>query len=338
MRGTTVFLKRQGHEMPRLKHLAGAVQIPLAVIAALVSFACTPAYEKPQQNDFFTPVDRIVHKKSISDTLAQSREHTSVTADDGLKDSLLVLYRQQSKRLSDMIQQVRLLAKNNVAGEENNTESFTENLAESDSLSNEVLLEKIKIQNQRLNGVIEQLKLLSNRQDQRLNQDRPADSTSQIPIQTTPVQQIPVRVTGAKAVPPQPASAQQARGSRNLKTSFNYGKAIELYNNRHYGKAINAFEKMLSQKIEPGLADRCHFWMGVCHLNLNRPNQALIEFNHVLEYANSEKKEESYFMMGQCYERNGAKKSAVMMYEKILRLYPQGKLAPVVEKKIALLK
>jgi TolA-binding protein len=324
--------------MPRLKRPAGAVQMLLAVIAALVFFACTPAYEKPQQNDFFTPVDRMVHKKSVSDTLAQSREQTGVTADDGLKDSLLVLYRQQSKRLSDMIQQVRLLTKNNAAGEEKETESFTENLAKSDSLSNEVLLEKIKIQNQRLNGVIEQLRLLSLRQDQRLNQDRPADSASSVPVQTTPVQQVPVRVTGARAVPPQPGIAQQARGSRNINTSLNYGKAIELYNHRQYGKAIDAFEKMLRQKIEPALAARCHFWTGVCHFNLNRPNQALNEFTRVLEYANSEKKEEAYFMMGQCYERNGAKKSAVMMYEKILRLYPQGKLAPVVEKKIALLK
>lgn len=328
--------------MLHLKHLAGAAQKPLAVIAALILFACSPAYEKPPQNDFFTPVDRMVHKKSISDTLAQSREHTvytNVTADDGLKDSLLVLYRQQSRRLSEMIQQVRVLTKNHIAGEEKDTESITENLAESDSLSNEVLLEKIKIQSQRLNDVVEQLKLLSkNRQDQRMSQDHPAESAYQIPVQSTPVQQVPVRVTGARAVPPQPGVAQQARGSRNLKPSFNYGKAIELYKSRQYGNAIDAFEKLLSQKIEPALADRCHFWMGVCHFNLNRSNQALNEFNRVLEYANSEKKEEAYFMIGQCYERNGAKKSAIMTYEKMLRLYPQGSLAPVAGKKIALLK
>jgi TolA-binding protein len=78
--------------------------------------------------------------------------------------------------------------------------------------------------------------------------------------------------------------------------------------------------------------------MGVCYFNLNKSNQAIREFTRVLGFAHSEKAEEAYFMMGQCYERTGAKNSAKMTYEKMLRLYPQGNLKQVVEKKLALLK
>ena len=74
------------------------------------------------------------------------------------------------------------------------------------------------------------------------------------------------------------------------------------------------FEKLLNLKIEPNFADRYHFWTGVCYLDLNKIDQAIKEFTKVLGYSHSDKVEEAYFMLGQCYEQTGAKKSAKMTY------------------------
>ena len=58
----------------------------------------------------------------------------------------------------------------------------------------------------------------------------------------------------------------------------------------------------------------------------------------MLGYAHSEKAEGAYYMMGQCYERKGAKQNAKLAFEKMLRIYPQGSLKQMAEKKLALLK
>jgi TolA-binding protein len=321
-----------------MKHLADLLQLSLVIIVTMIFFACSPIIEKPQQNDFFKPVDRIVQKKTGSDTLVITHESDSAYVEDSLKDSLIVLYSRQNKRLGDMIQQLNLLTKKNNAGNSKDTDDIGEILANRNHISNEMLLEKIKDQNQRLNDVVEQLKLLSQNQLNLSENHNLINGATGVPLKPTPAQQVPVLITGAEAVPAKPVLAPKNSVPRSPTVSLNYGKAIELYKSQQYGKAIDVFEKLLNQKIEPNLADRYHFWMGVCYLNLNKTNQAIKEFTKVLGYSHSDKAEEAYFMIGQCYERTGAKKSAKMTYEKMLRIYPQGNLKQVVEKKLALLK
>ena len=322
-----------------MKQFAEPLKLSLAIIVTAIFFTCSPMPEKTQQNDFFAPVDRIVHKEAESDTFVVIRESDSTHADDGLKDSLIVLFRQQNIRLGDMIRQLNLLTKKNNTGNSKDTDNLSEILANRSQISNEMLLKKIKEQNHRLNDVIEQLKLLSqNQQNQSENHFQLVTGANVIPGQLAPVQQVPVLITGATAVSVQPTLSQQGSVPRKPNTSLNYGKAIQLYKNREYREAIDAFEKLLNQKIEPKLTDRYHFWMGVCYLNLNNSNKAINEFTDVLGYTNSDKAEEAYFMIGQCYERIGSKKSAKMTYEKMLQMYPQGNLKQVAEKKLALLK
>jgi len=322
-----------------MKHLAELLQLSLAIIVATIFFACSPTLEKTQQNDFFPPVDRIVHKKAGSDTLILTRENNSTYTDDDLKDSLVVLFRQQNKRLSDLIQQLNRLTKKNNAVDSKDIDSLDEIPVNRRYISNKMLLEKIKDQNQQLNDVIEQLRLLSQAQrNQSENHYHLVTGDSVVSVQPTSAQNAPVHVAGTNAIPVQQTPVQQVSAARHPDTSLNYGNAIQLYKNRQYGKAIDVFKKLLNQKIEPKFADRYYFWMGVCYLNLNKSDKAIKEFTNVLRYAHSDKAEEAYFMIGQCYERIGAKKSAKITYEKMLQIYPGGNLKQVAEKKLALLK
>jgi pentatricopeptide repeat protein len=322
-----------------MKYLIDVLQASFVMVVTTIFVACAPVIEKPQQNDFFEPVNRVVHKKAGSDSLVMTREIKNTDAEDTLKDSLIVLYQQQNKRLNDMIQQLNQLTKKNMTGNYQDTGKIDEILANRKTISNEMLLEKIKNQNQRLNDVLEQLKLFSkSQQNQNENISQTSEGVNVVTVKPSSGQQVPVLITGAHALPVKSAPAMKYTTPRTLNPSLSYGKAIELYKKRQYDKAIDMFEKMLIQKIEPNLADRYHFWMGVCYLNLNKSNQAIKEFASVLGYSHSEKAEEAYFMIGQCYERTGAKNSAKVVYEKMLKLYPQGNLKRVAEKKLALLK
>jgi TolA-binding protein len=300
----------------------------LAVYGMTIFSACTPIVQKPQQNDFFVPVDRVDHKASISDTLIRTSEYATIV-EDRLNDSLRVLFRQQNKRLGDLMQQLNLFTNNGKGSNFITADTLDDILSNRNDISNEALLKKIRDQNERLNDAVEQLKLLSkNQRVQHENESR----NIVVPVQPAPVQQAPVHT----AV--QPASGKQKPDVRRQEPTFNFGTAIQLYKNQQYGKAIEIFGKLLNQKIEPQLADRYHFWMGVCYFNLNKGAQAINEFRRVLGYARSEKAEEATFMIGQCYERKGAKQDAKATYEKMLRLYPRGSLAQAAKKKLALLK
>lgn len=184
------------------------------------------------------------------------------------------------------------------------------------------------------------LVVLSPQQHKSENQDHTITDANVVPVQPAPTRQVPILITNAKTIPNQLTSSQSISEKRNDNTSLNYGKAIQLYKSRQYAKAINVFKKLLKLRIDPNLADRYHFWMGVCYLDLNKGEQAIKEFMSVLNYTNSEKVEDAYFMIGQCYERIGIgdKKSAIRTYEKMLQIYPNGNLKKVAEKKLALLK
>ena len=321
-----------------MKYSVQSLQVSLFILLMTLLSACVPVIEKPPQNDFFRPVDRVVHKKEGSDSLALSEKIDSAYTEDSFKDSLIVLYQQQNKRLNDLTQQLNLVTKKTSTGKSAYIDASNDILAHRMTVSNELLLEKIKDQNKHLNDVIEQLKLISQNQQTQSGTPSLQPEAAVIPPNPAPAQQIPVLITDANTVPRKQSSPQKNTPPRPANSSLTYAKAIDLYKSQQYGKAIDLFVKLLNQKIEPKLADRYRFWMGVCYLNLNNSNQAIKEFTHVLEYSHSEKAEEAYFMLGQCYERTGEKISARMIYEKLLRLYPQGNLKQVAEKKLALLK
>ncbi len=295
-------------QMNRLNIL---LQLSLAIIAANIFLACSISSENPEEDEiYFKPLDRIVYKKAGAGTFILTREGYTTRIDDELKDSLIQILRQQNKRLDEVSQHMNLLNKRE------NVNNSVDLLTTNGRISNEMLLEMVRDQNQRLNDVFEQLKLLSQNQNERHSRLIPRD----------------------EAVHVRQFSTQTVSESKHLTASLNYGKAIQLYQDGQYEKAIDAFEKLLNSRIEPKLADRYHFWMGVCYFYLFRGREAITEFSEVLRYTNSDKIEGAYFMIGQCFERIGAKKYAKMAFEKILQIYPQGNLKQITETKLALLK
>jgi TolA-binding protein len=304
-------------EVYHMKNFKLFLQVSLILITSTVIFACSSLPEKTaQQDEFFVPVNQVVRQKAGTGTVVYTRGGYAARVDDWLKDSLMEMLRQQNHRLDNVVQHLNSLTNRENADNSMNTDNHDDALATHSRISNEMLLEMLRDQNQRLNDVVDQLKLLS--QNQSMHH---SNLTARVDV--SPIQEVPVR---------------RGSTSHHLNASLNYGKAIQLYQNRQYEKAIDAFKKLLDRRIEPKLADRYHFWMGVCYFNLKRGNQAINEFEDALEYANSEKAESAYFMIGQCYERMGSRKNAKLAFEKMLQVFPRGSLTQITETKLALLK
>jgi TolA-binding protein len=308
-------------EVSQMKQLSILLRLSIVMIVPTVFFACSSTSEKTKHDEYVVPVNQIVQQKADTGNLFIFRERSVTPTDNSLKDTLIGMFRQQNSRMEDVVQQLHLLTNKENSDNSKNTGNLNELLATRDRISYEMLLEMVRDQNQRLNDVIEQLKLLS--QNQSASRSNPTEHADVVPAQQVPVQQVPVH---------------QVPVSKHLVASWSYGKAIQLYQNREYKKAIHAFKKLLNRKIEPKLADRYHFWMGVCYFHLNCGSQAINEFTKVLGYSNSDKAESAYFMIGQCYECIGAKKYATMAFEKMLQVYPRGSLKQITETKLALLK
>lgn len=290
-----------------MKHLTVIFPFSIAMVLATMFFACSSTDTKnTTEDEFFEPVDKITRKKSGTGSYAR----------EGVSEEIMVMLQEQNRQLNNVVQELNSLTKREFADTLKSIKNLSSSQMIQDRTSNEMLLEVIREQNLRLNDVVEQLKLLS--QYQQSNQNRPYTNTAGTPLE--------------------PSSASFLSSPKLYEVSLGYGKAIQLYQQRKYRSAIQAFQSLLDNGVRTDLKDNCHFWMGVCYFDLNRIDQAMDEFTGVLNIAGSDKREGAYFMMGQCYEQIGANNDAKATFEKMMRKYPAGSLKQIAEIKLALLK
>ncbi len=122
-----------------------------------------------------------------------------------------------------------------------------------------------------------------------------------------------------------------------MDANLNYGRAIRLYEERKYSDAIVVLERLLLRSKNDDLTDNCRFWIGVSYFNLQRYNQAIPQFKHLLAHQWFEKREATYIMLGQCYEQSGDPSLAKATYQRLVQLNPVCDLAYVAHLKISML-
>jgi TolA-binding protein len=304
-----------------MKQSALVVQFLAAAIIASVFFACSSSSEKTSRESYFEPVDKVVIRKSNPEEPPKVivRERTASKVDENLKDAIMEMMREQNKRLDNVVMQLNTLTQKGLAAVPKENENTELLLASRDRMSNEVLLEMLRDQNQRLNDVVEQLKVLA--QNQQVQRGVHSNLIARVNAAPIPKNQKIVSLATPK-----------------LDASLDYGKAVQFYQAKQYDRAIAAFHYLVKSGIDQSLQDNCYFWIGVSHFTMKRANQAIAAFHSVLSYPQSDKTEGAYFMIGQCYEQMGAKKFAKIAFERLVKEYPQGSMRQVAEKKLALLR
>jgi tol-pal system protein YbgF len=105
-----------------------------------------------------------------------------------------------------------------------------------------------------------------------------------------------------------------------------YDAGLNAFNEKRYDDAQRIFQDLLNSGVSESLADNCHYWIGESLFGKRSYSVALSHFEIVLEYKVTEKKGDSYYMMGRCYEMRGDKPKAKELYEKVVKDYPTNDL------------
>ncbi len=102
-----------------------------------------------------------------------------------------------------------------------------------------------------------------------------------------------------------------------------YATALGLYNDRKYRQAIGMFDELLGLNVNNSLTDNCQYWKGEAYYALDDYNQAILEFEKVFMYNNSNKADAAQLKIGLCYLKLGNKEKARNELQKLLSSYPQ---------------
>ena len=91
----------------------------------------------------------------------------------------------------------------------------------------------------------------------------------------------------------------------------------------NYSEALQGFRSLEQQDSHGPLAANYLYWQGESLYALKRYNEALQEFNLVVqEFPGSNKVDDAQFKIAECYERLGLASSARSAYELMLSKYP----------------
>ena len=101
-----------------------------------------------------------------------------------------------------------------------------------------------------------------------------------------------------------------------------YQNALSEYYNRNYKLAIQLFEELLARNATSSLSDNCRYWIGESYYGLGNYNQAIIEFEKVSSFTNSNKMDDAQLKLGICYWKLGDRERARQEFEMLLNNYP----------------
>ena len=128
-----------------------------------------------------------------------------------------------------------------------------------------------------------------------------------------PVKMPPAKTTSAQApVPTVPGSFEEG-----------YRTALAKFNQHDYKQAKTLFKNLLMQNRNNSLSDNCQYWIGESHYALKEYQQAIIEFEKVLTFSNTNKDDDSQLKLGLCYLRLKDKESAKRELTRLIANYPQ---------------
>ncbi|NIV12675.1 MAG: tetratricopeptide repeat protein [Aliifodinibius sp.] len=94
-------------------------------------------------------------------------------------------------------------------------------------------------------------------------------------------------------------SYQSSMSDSEYRDQYNYG--YQLVQNQNYNEAIEVFESLLAADSKHSLADNAQYWIGECYYFLGDYKSAILAFEKVFTYKNSNKNDYAQYKLGLCY-------------------------------------
>lgn len=102
-----------------------------------------------------------------------------------------------------------------------------------------------------------------------------------------------------------------------------YLQALTCYQNGDYEAAIQLFRQLLNEDKDHELADNAQYWIGECFYSMKQYKRAIVEFENVFSFKNSNKEDDAQFKLGLCYAAMGEREQAVDEFQRLIDYYPQ---------------
>lgn len=102
-----------------------------------------------------------------------------------------------------------------------------------------------------------------------------------------------------------------------------YLQALTCYQNGDHETAIQLFRQLLNEDKYHELADNAQYWIGECFYSMKQYRRAIVEFEKVFAFKNSNKEDDAQFKLGLCYAAMGERNKAIDEFQRLIDYYPQ---------------
>jgi TolA-binding protein len=103
--------------------------------------------------------------------------------------------------------------------------------------------------------------------------------------------------------------------------------ALSLHQNGKFEEAIELFRKLIVDDRTNSLADNAQYWIGESYYSMKQYQRAVIEFEKVSAFSNSDKGDDAQYKIGLCYKQVGNQEKSRAEFQKLIELYPQSEFA-----------
>lgn len=254
--------------------------------------------------------------KKESDTAMTSQDSEEKDLDDieallGISSDNSTQQAQPAKK--DNGERLDLLETDEMVGQQNNSMASAA-LAQQDANKEDAKLKK----------ELEDLKKQIRKKDQKI-----ANLQNQVALKDTELEDLSKRpaTRSLSMAPAGDISPEQYKDS--------YDQARAAFEARNYKQAIEYFEALLASSSTHSLSDNAQYWIGESHFALGQYDAAIIDFEKVLTFANSNKKADAQFKLGFCYLLKKDREKAMDEFDRLRADYPESPLNNRVEKLLA---
>lgn len=114
-----------------------------------------------------------------------------------------------------------------------------------------------------------------------------------------------------------------------------YKAALAQYENRNYEAAIRQFEGLLQTSNTNSYSDNAQYWIGESYYGMGMYQRALLEFEKVFGFVDSNKEDASQLKIGMCYEKLSQNDNAREALQRLLVKYPDSEYVGLAQQILA---
>ena len=101
-----------------------------------------------------------------------------------------------------------------------------------------------------------------------------------------------------------------------------YQQAYSVYQEENYEDAIPMFAKVIEARPTGDLSDNAQYWIGECYYGLKNYTRAIVEFEKVFTFKDSNKDDDAQLKLGLCYLNIGQDDKARDEFQRLVDFYP----------------